>query len=346
MGLSGGVGIKVEGTYAGWVVSELVRKGPAHLNGKIHVGDLIVSVDKTTIKGSSSALAPLMIGLPGSEVEIGVKRGPGGQMIRVKLTRAGAAPELPARSHSSLAGASSSLEGGSSFHQQSSSLPSWQHSLDSTDNDSSGVLSPHAYRGSFGSTSRPRTSDQAEPVSAYNIRPGTSSTVEGGVRPSFAYDLGLEYSLKESGNVLTETRRARSVALLPGMNRGRGSTPEKAQTWILDIKDNGGAASRRPSISSTYSSRPRSASEILRMVIPPVSFNPGGTSRDEQTLKLGVAQAVRELKSGGDQIGGEFETGAGKMDQEAERQKTLAMIMRTPEGKMWKAERRRERCGR
>lgn len=28
-------------------------------------------------------------------------------------------------------------------------------------------------------------------------------------------------------------------------------------------------------------------------------------------------------------------------DAEAERKKTLAMIMRTPEGKMWKAERKR-----
>lgn len=46
-----------------------------------------------------------------------------------------------------------------------------------------------------------------------------------------------------------------------------------------------------------------------------------------------------------DILGAKGESGGGEADAEAdaeaERKTTMAMIMRTPEGKMWKAERRR-----
>ena len=262
MGLNNvGVGIKVEVTRAGWVVSDLVRKGPAALNGKIHVGDLIVSVNGTRIQGASSALAPMMIGLPGTEVEIGVRRKPGGEVMRVTLIRGGPAAEpgnsAASRSKSSLGGgANSSFAQGSSSHNASS--PSWQNSLDSTtDNDSSSIvnLSPSGRRSA---ASKPTFTPSV------TIRPGTASSVDHGVEPSFAYDLGLEYSIDDAmlGDHDQLPRRARSVALLPGMGtKGRYEVPDLTHRWILDTNAPSIPASRpqsgRPKSAATMSSSSR-----------------------------------------------------------------------------------------
>jgi hypothetical protein len=261
MGLNNvGVGIKVEATRAGWVVSDLVRKGPAALNGKIHVGDLIHSINGTRIQGASSALAPMMIGLPGTEVEIGVRRQPGGEVMRVTLIRGGPASEpgsSVARTKSSLGGGgSSSFAQGSSSHNASS--PSWQNSLDSTtDNDSSSIVnvSPSGRRSA---ASRPTFTPSV------TIRPGTASSVDRGVESSFTYDLGLVYSIDDAvlSNHDQLPRRARSVALLPGMGtKGRYEVPDLTHRWILDASTPSipafKAQGERPKSAATMSSSSR-----------------------------------------------------------------------------------------
>jgi hypothetical protein len=87
-----GVGLKVEPTHAGYVVSELVPKGPAEASGKIRVGDLIVSVDGFPV-GNAATLPPLMIGLQGTEVVIGFRRHTKGPVHEVRLQRQGPNPE-------------------------------------------------------------------------------------------------------------------------------------------------------------------------------------------------------------------------------------------------------------
>jgi hypothetical protein len=89
-----GVGLKVESTHAGYVVSELVPKGPAEASGKIRVGDLVVSVDGFPVTGNAAALPPLMIGMQGSQVTIGFQRHAKGPVHEVKLQRQGPNPEV------------------------------------------------------------------------------------------------------------------------------------------------------------------------------------------------------------------------------------------------------------
>jgi hypothetical protein len=84
-----GVGLKVELTSYGYVVSELVHKGPAKASGQVRVGDLIYSVDGFALNGNAAALPPMMIGLPGTEVVIGFQRRPNGPVHEVRLKRQG-----------------------------------------------------------------------------------------------------------------------------------------------------------------------------------------------------------------------------------------------------------------
>jgi hypothetical protein len=93
MGTTGGecgIGLKVEKTSLGFVVSGLKHKYPAHIQGVLKVGHLIVSVDGIDVANSNCALPPLVLGQEGTPVAIGYIRQPGEAVQYVNVIRGGA----------------------------------------------------------------------------------------------------------------------------------------------------------------------------------------------------------------------------------------------------------------
>ena len=84
-----GIGLKVERTTVGYVITGLKHKYPAHLQGVLKAGYLIVSVDDVDLSNSMCALSPLVLGQEGAAVRIGYIRAPGEEVRHVDVVRGG-----------------------------------------------------------------------------------------------------------------------------------------------------------------------------------------------------------------------------------------------------------------
>lgn len=86
-GMSAGIGLKVERSAAGYVVTALSERGGAKRSGVLEIGDLVASIDGVDVTASACALAPLVLGPEGSQLRLGYTRKPGGPTRFVMLTR-------------------------------------------------------------------------------------------------------------------------------------------------------------------------------------------------------------------------------------------------------------------
>jgi len=85
-----GIGLKVERTAGGYEIIGLKHEYPAHLQGVLKVGYLIVSVDDVDVSNCSPcALSPLVLGQEGATVRIGFIRAPGEEVRHVDVVRGG-----------------------------------------------------------------------------------------------------------------------------------------------------------------------------------------------------------------------------------------------------------------
>ncbi|KAJ1476223.1 hypothetical protein T484DRAFT_3118773 [Baffinella frigidus] len=85
--MSAGIGLKVERSAAGYVVTALSERGGAKRSGVLEIGDLVASIDGVDVTASACALAPLVLGPEGSQLRLGYTRKPGGPTRFVMLTR-------------------------------------------------------------------------------------------------------------------------------------------------------------------------------------------------------------------------------------------------------------------
>mmetsp|Transcript_11475 Transcript_11475/g.39383 ORF Transcript_11475/g.39383 Transcript_11475/m.39383 type:complete len:97 (+) Transcript_11475:107-397(+) len=65
-----GVGVTVEYGKGGYVITNLKVKGPAHRDGTLRIGDVICSIDGRDVSSSSLSIAPLVLGLAGTPIEV------------------------------------------------------------------------------------------------------------------------------------------------------------------------------------------------------------------------------------------------------------------------------------
>jgi hypothetical protein len=85
-----GIGLKVERTAGGYEIIGLKHEHPAHLQGVLKVGYLIVSVDDVDVSNCSPCeLSPLVLGQEGATVRIGFIRAPGEEVRHVDVVRGG-----------------------------------------------------------------------------------------------------------------------------------------------------------------------------------------------------------------------------------------------------------------
>lgn len=359
MGSTGGesgVGLKVERTKIGYVITGLKHKYPAQLQGVLKVGHLIVSVDGIDVCNTTCALPPLMLGQEGMPVLIGFIREPGGEIEHVNIVRGGGG----GRSMSSMsmnesltARRKGSFREPIIFSDRHSNLPPRPSTATATHDDSLQRDSTSDLRKRIlGSASAMelRSIADAEPLRMH----GDSNNMDGTMT-----------SDNMDGTVTLTHRRSRSVALLPSAGSKKRYIPPRPN-WHLDLQGDelwkaaerlpfeaveGGARTTHLPPDTSLSSYPLSQSSTEEIVS--TEFSGLDKLRDissEMDAKLGrvtpylpehhensnepLMDSVGSRDNGGDQD--KF------VDISEQEKHALKVFERTPEGKMWKAERERD----
>lgn len=332
-----GIGLKVERTAVGYVVTGLKHKFPAHLQGVLKVGFLVVSVDGVDVTNSLCALPPLVLGQEGTPVTIGFVRAPGEATEYLDVTRGGAA-----------AGNSRSFSSMSMHGENSSRAAGRAMNVNDSHSNAHGLLGDGSQEGSPSST--------VDHMPAMRLDTGASSAMELRMygNHSSSEVVGMDHEKQVPNS--PPRRRSRSVALLPSAGSKHRPYIRHTPTWRIDARP----VEHRPM--SSISNMSRTASEHSWPTGSAVSMpaSPGrsavataavtnlspnavavtGTSpRHDKSPLNGAAHA----KDAGQLSGAGEKEGASANELSDQQRQALVVFARTPEGKMWKAERLREK---
>jgi hypothetical protein len=326
-----GIGLKVERTTVGYVITGLKHKYPAHLQGVLKVGYLIVSVDDVDLSNSMCALSPLVLGQEGAAVRIGYIRAPGEEVRHVDVVRGGGGV-VGGRSVSSL-----------SVH------PPGRSSLSvSAHNSSQHPLPPRPHTASSVRYEGPESdAGLLDDVPAMRIDTGAASAME--LRT-------YTHSPAEApGESQGERRRSRSVALLPSSGPKRRYIPP-SPAWHLDLRP----SDARKAFASNSGSPRRPLSQGSDWTMGSESaLSPGRSSADITSRIVGLApSAVKGVLVGlprEEDSSSTLQQDSGTVasmpnselvtqeELDEQQEQALLVFSRTPEGKIWKAEQARQK---
>jgi hypothetical protein len=314
----------------GYVITGLKHKYPAHLQGVLKVGYLIVSVDDVDLSNSMCALSPLVLGQEGAAVRIGYIRAPGEEVRHVDVVRGGGGV-VGGRSVSSL-----------SVH------PPGRSSLSvSAHNSSQHPLPPRPHTASSVRYEGPESdAGLLDDVPAMRIDTGAASAME--------LRMYAHSPTEAPGESQGERRRSRSVALLPSSGPKRRYIPP-SPAWHLDLRP----SDSRKAFAAISGSPRRPLSQGSDWTVGSESaLSPGRSSADITSRIVGLAPSAvkgvlvglpREENSSTQQQ--DSGTVASMPNSELvtqeeldeQQEQALLVFSRTPEGKIWKAEQARQK---
>jgi len=329
MGGECGIGLKVERTAVGYVVTGLKHKFPAHRQGVLKVGFLIVSVDGVDVTNSLCALPPLVLGQEGTPVSIGFVRAPGEQTEHVDIVRGGAGAGNNARSLSSL----------SQYAEHSASTVGLAKHADAVHSSAHELWGHGTVDGSPTSTA----ADELHNMPAMRVNTGASSAMElrmyGNHSSSDMGGMDRDESMPDSP--VNSKLRSRSVALLPSAGSKHRYIPH-TPTWRIDANP----VAHRPLSSLSAMSRTASSAASLPSSPGRTAVAPAGVMDLRPTVESSTKPSPQmTMHAGGNQEteSAQNKNSAGRDELSDQQKQALVVFARTPEGKMWKAERLREK---
>lgn len=300
-----------------------------HRTRKHQVGHLIVSVDGVDVSNLLCALPPLVLGLEGSKLSIGFIRAPGEAVRFVEIVRGGATGGP--RSVSSLHGES---QWATRKHARStldeSQLPERPHT-------SSGMYENSLSRVDTTGSDLPKHFADMDDVLAIRIDTGASSVME----------LSTHFDISAMEPPSPRGRRSRSVAV--GLPCAGPKMPYIVPTpsWHIDL---------RPAEPSTYASfsnrvhtregtpsidsRRQHSSAGMAQLSPTAVQSTLSPRRPKKTPDL---QSELNGEISGELAGVNSAEYVVQEELDEQQKQALTVFARTPEGKMWKAERAREK---